>query len=167
MFRGMKMPEAMREFLRNQPRLSKSECGGRGEDAAEDKEDGKGKEKETNESEQTRKQESSDTTTAYDLQAAAAEDEDIKRMIAEFEAKELQWKNNEKAYAAKKAAAVAAEKAKVAQRVRDEDERLRQLEREADEAEEARILRREEERKIRAEKTAAGKRSGTIEKSEV
>jgi hypothetical protein len=55
MFRGMKMPEAMREFLRNQPRLSKSECGGRGEDAAEDKEDGKGKEKETNESEQTRK----------------------------------------------------------------------------------------------------------------
>jgi hypothetical protein len=159
-FRGTKIPETMREFLKNQPKLSKSECDGQGEVREKDKEDGKGKEKETNESEQTRKQESSDFTTAYDLQAAAAEDEDIKRMIAEFEAEELQWKNNEKAYAAKKAAAVAAEKAKVAQRVRDEDERLRQLEREADEAEEARILRREEERKICAKKTAAEKGVG-------
>ncbi|KAF1842025.1 uncharacterized protein K460DRAFT_379989 [Cucurbitaria berberidis CBS 394.84] len=66
------------------------------------------------------------------------DDEEMERMIAEMEEEERKREEDEKRYAEEKKRKAEAEKANTAEKVKQEEERLRKLEREAEEAEAAR-----------------------------
>ncbi|KAL6704328.1 hypothetical protein ACN47E_008284 [Coniothyrium glycines] len=80
------------------------------------------------------------------------EDEEMERMIAEMEEQERLEEEREKAFAEEKKKKAEAEKANAAEKIKQEEERLRKLEREAEEAEAAREAETPEEKAEREAK---------------